>query len=269
MISEINRLLQTKATLYKFKIGNKNYLYTDGRKDITFQNELYKKAVISSDPIQKKIGAAPENIKIYTHINLEISEIFILSSPPTCEYIIREVLVSSPDDDFTFLSSGEVIGVETKKETVTFQCIDNSKLLKVQNLNYTYSAYCDHEIYNTENCGLNFNDFAFTTKILNISPNRLILTLEDFPADVTYFNAGIVRNNNNQNQMIVNLNNSTKQIELQNYQDFSVKIGDIIKLAPNCRGLYNVCNSVFNNVSNCNAFIKTKNNPFNNNGLKK
>jgi hypothetical protein len=268
MINEINRLLQIKATIYKFSIGNKNYCYTDARKDIIFQDEIYKKIVISNDPIEKQIGSAPESIKIYTHLNTEIAQKFLLNSPQ-CDYIIREVLVNSPDLNFTFISSGEIIGANTKKETVTLEGIDNSKLLKVQNLNYTFSAYCDHEIYNTETCTLNFDDFSFTTKILNISTNRIILTLEDLPSDVTYFYNGIARNKDNQNQMIVNINTSTKQIELLNKLDFNVKINDIIKIAPNCRGLYNICNSVFNNIENNTAFIKTRGNPFENSGLKK
>lgn len=268
MINELNRLLLGQSTIYKFSINNINYLYTDAQRPLIFQGEIYKPAVISNDPVEITMGESPNNVKIYTHLNLEISNRFSVSDPPVCSYIIRKVVTKTPDSAFTFISAGEVIGRETNKETVTLQCVDNSKLLKVQNLNYTFSAYCDHEIYNTETCGLNFNDFAFSTKILNISSNRLIITVEDLPSDITNFKAGIMRNLNNENAMILNIDVDNSQIELLNGLDFSMKNNDIIKIAPSCRGLYTICNTVFNNISNCNAFIKIKNNPFEPGGLK-
>lgn len=268
MLIETSRLLRGKTTLYRFEIGNDVFCFNDSKKNVIFQNEIYYTDVISHDPIEQTQGSSNTDVTIYTHLKNKLIQNYDLKELPVNRYIIRQVYSNNPDEAWDFISKGEIVGIETDMENANIKAVDNCKLLKSTNLNYTFSAFCNHEIYNTETCGLQFNDYAFTTKIVDISIDRMTIKLETFPAFSIDIKAAIFRDNKDNNEMVVDFDSVEKTITLLNPVYLYTKINDTIKIAPNCKGMYTTCNDYFNNIENISACMFVKNSPFDQGGLK-
>lgn len=269
--SEKLRIIPPKAIMLKITYNNKNYCFTDYNQPLIFLGDLYEKENFTISDIQKSSGNNSNNeIKIETNINMVIADLWKTKVPKSllsCE--IRECFIDSITQQPMYLIRcvGEISGMSTRDEKVTFTVIDNSYLLQVPTLSYTFSAFCSHSVYD-RNCELNINDWSFNTTITDISSNNLVLTLEHFPENYQYFKGGIITNSGNDRELIMDVNAENMTIRLLDYQDFSMSVGSAIRIAPNCLGRYDNCKNLFNNIDNFWGFIKVKNSPFEPGGLK-
>lgn len=256
IIKEITRIIQKKATLFRFEYNGKAYCYTDFPKNIFFNGDTYRQAVIASDDIYSSNKEPVKNAKkIEVSINNEVAKLWRNGGEDTnTNYRIYEVFVNDTST-YTLRSIGQVTGYSTDNEKFIFTCNEFKGLLQATTLDAIISSECYYNIYDPETCGLNFDDYAQSFTILAISQDRTVLTLNALPADYINFRGGIVKNAKDQVELISEIDFNTKTITLYTQENLATKVGDVIKLAPTCSYNYVNCRDVFNNLDNSPMFV--------------
>lgn len=268
ILREIERIAKQKAILYKFVYNNLSFFYCSNLKKFTFKDDLYIKDVISHDEIVKYNNkSSPASVSIETTIDNDIVK--ILQEPDqttTILFFIYEVDVQDKSI-FKVLVTGEVNGYTSENEKATLICSEVSENLQVLTLQYYYSSLCPFEQYG-KRCGLDYNTFAYNTKILNISDDRRVFTVESLPSDYLRYKGGLLKNNNNEKQVISDFNYTDLKIILDSPSLKTSNINDYIKFSPTCSSVYTECKNSFNNLDNFGGFIGINGNAFEPNKLK-
>lgn len=257
ILKEVMRIVQKKATLFRFEYNGKAYCYTDFPKKILFNGETYHQAVIANDDIYSSNREPIKNSKkIEVSINNEVAKLWRKGGEGVITtYRIYEIFVNDTST-YTLRSMGEVAGYTTDNEKFIFTCNEFKNLLQATTLDAVISSECFFNIYDPLTCGLDFNDWAVQFTVLSISQDRTTLTLNSLPGNYVNFKGGIAKNPDGQVELIIDVNFGLKTITLNTYENMPVNVGDIVRLAPTCSYNYVNCRDVFNNLDNSPMFIK-------------
>lgn len=256
MFNEIARILQKKATLYRFEYNNKSYCYADyyGKNPIFFKGEYYTVSVISNDDIEtnNKSAFKEKLIQIELTIKDELYDL-ALDNRSILSYKIYEVFLDDPSS-YIIRSIGTIKTKKTENEKMILEGQEPEGMLQVTTLDAVFSEQCYYNIYD-DFCELNIEDWQFQTRVLVISNDSLTITLENFPADPETFRGGLFFTTTNNVETIIDLDATNKTVKIQNDFKNDLKVGDIIKIAPTCSYNYSICKNTFNNLDNFSGFI--------------
>lgn len=254
------RLIPKAANMYRFVYGTNVYTFTDHSDDVTFEDEVYISATISSGEIYR---SQSEPLKNNVDIEVTISNPLIVlwqtrsNNVSITAQIIEVNLKNHTQKNYRFV--GEINGMNGQNEKVVLKGIDIREKLQDEIQTAIYSRYCQLNQYRGR-CGLNYEDWAVSLTIVAINSQRNKITVSSLPIDFDRYIGGMFKNAFSEVSAVLGINFGDMTIEIDEQLSFLSKVGDVVKIAPTCSYLVKNCKDKFNNIENFQGHVAISSN---------
>ncbi len=250
-----------RQELYLFTYNDERVALTSSNRNYTFENiEYIADKFITRTKISNisQESSAPET-QITVSKDNPVTEWFKYSAPfRVVELQIISIDINNPEN-FNYIWAGTVMQATLKENKTVFDCYSKEQLLDSEMNRMRYQNKCNYTL-GREGCGLDINNFSFTTTITNIGADGITFDLASVDnREDNWFKNGTMKFGN---QLSMITTQTGSQITtLQMYVD--IKVGDQVIITWGCDRLPDTCKNKFNNLVNNGAFpFVPSRNPF-------
>lgn len=230
--------------LYRFYIGNMEWLYTSHNKDVLYNSKTYKAIPIERSDFTHE--ATKNELTISMPYDYEPATLFRGFNPPGALWL--EVL----SDIGLYLFVGRIISCKIRlpQAKAMLKAVSLQTILNTQIPSRLYSYSCPWNLFDA-NCGVNKASFTLYLPVNEVSISGKTLThpsLSSYPNG--YFTGGYVESGYESSMVIDHVGNTvTLLYPLQTW-----KSQTSLRLYPGCDKTLNTCQSKFNNEINFGGF---------------
>lgn len=157
--------------LFELRSGSSVSRFTTSRTATTFQGLMFQPATIKRGDLSAQ-GNGVSTVTVQAPPTPELMR--YITSYPTLPTSIRVwSLFEEAPEDFRLIFSGRVLAVTLKDKVASARCESGSSALKAQVPKYVFSAYCQHNLFDS-GCGL--DAMAYRTSLGSVSQDGAALT---------------------------------------------------------------------------------------------
>ena len=230
--------------LYRFYIGNTEWLYTSHSEEIVYGGKAYAPIPIERSDFTHE--AKKNELTIVMPYDYEPASLFRGFNPPGTLWL--EVL----SDAGLYLFVGKVVGckIKVEKAKAYLKVVSLQTILNSQVPSRTYSFSCSWNLFD-ENCGVNRGDYTVYLPVneVSISGNKLTHTSLAGYGD-GYFTGGYVESGY-ESSYVVDHTGDTLTL-LYPLQTWTQQTN--LRLYPGCDKTLSTCRNKFNNEANYGGF---------------
>lgn len=247
--------------LYRFAMGNEQWLYTSADHAVAYVTDEYQPVFIKRGPITKGGDTRKSTIEIEVAASNPITMLF-RNGWMVAPMIVTVFRHHYEDNEFAVVWKGRITGCKWKGSMATLTSDSVFTLFKRAGLRRVYQIGCPHQLYGP-GCTLDIADWRINLICAAVSGNQLTVTgANAYPNG--YFVGGMVLSGSDYMMIVAHSGNTITLLDALP----AATIGASIGLWPGCERTMATCDGRFSNLDNFGGLpFLPKKNPFSGDAL--
>jgi len=257
--SSVDKSIQSGnvVLLYQFTLGGVDYRFTNQSQDISANSNIWNSRQIR---IRGSVQQSDDLFRERLQLIFNRDDVFAQTYLSDVQEFVTSVSIYrgyANDGEFILFWKGKIVNSKADAQEITLECYPLSASLERPGLRETYQRSCRWSLYG-RGCNLDYNNFEFTTEIIDVDGLTLTVADADQQED-GYYSGGMIATIDSASEIFRFIKrHAGNQIEISSaYSEWVDPVGTTgipVNIYAGCNRSLTICDSRFSNTNNFGGF---------------